>query len=50
MDYKVTLTKYQNEHHNGGVFDTWTKWPKPQAKWAQEVGWSAQLLGRLARV
>jgi hypothetical protein len=21
-------------HHHGGVFDTWTKWAKPQAKWA----------------
>jgi hypothetical protein len=35
MDYKVKLTKCQNEHHHGGVFDTWTKWAKPQAKWAQ---------------
>jgi hypothetical protein len=31
----VKLTKCQNEHHHGGVFDTWTKWAKPQAKWAQ---------------
>jgi hypothetical protein len=36
MDYKVKLTKCQNEHHHGGVFDMWTKWAKPQAKWAQE--------------
>jgi hypothetical protein len=32
MDYKVKLTKYQNEHHHRGVFDTWTKWTKPQPK------------------
>jgi hypothetical protein len=31
----VKLTKYQNEQHHGGVFDTWTKWDEPQAKWAQ---------------
>jgi hypothetical protein len=35
MDYKVKLTKCQNEHPDGGVFDTWTKWAKPHAKWAQ---------------
>jgi hypothetical protein len=35
MDYKIKLTKYKNEHHHRGVFDTWTKWAKPQAKWAQ---------------
>jgi hypothetical protein len=35
MDYKVKLTKCQNEHHHGGAFDTWTKWAKPQAWWAQ---------------
>jgi hypothetical protein len=35
MDYKVKLTKCQNEHHHEGVFDTWTNWGKPQAKWAQ---------------
>jgi hypothetical protein len=23
-DDKVKLTKYQNHHHHGGVFDTWT--------------------------
>jgi hypothetical protein len=34
MDYKVKLTKCQNEHHHRGVFDMWTKWAKPQAKWA----------------
>jgi hypothetical protein len=44
MDYKVKLTKCQKEHHHGGVFDTRTKWAKPQAKWAQGPG------GRLARV
>jgi hypothetical protein len=32
---KVKLTKYQNHHHHGGVFDTWTKWVKPQAQRAQ---------------
>jgi hypothetical protein len=25
MDYKVKLTKCQNEHHHMGVFDMWTK-------------------------
>jgi hypothetical protein len=35
MDYKVKLTKCQNEHHHGGVFDMWTKWAKPHAKWPQ---------------
>jgi hypothetical protein len=35
MDYKVKLPKCQNEHHYGGAFDMWTKWAKPQAKWAQ---------------
>jgi hypothetical protein len=45
MDYKVKLTKCQNEHHHGGVFDTWTKWTKPQAKWAQ--GPAGQGLSRL---
>jgi hypothetical protein len=35
MDYKVKLTKCQNEHHHRAVFDMWTKWTKPQAKWAQ---------------
>jgi hypothetical protein len=35
MDYKVKLIKCQNEHHHVGVFDTWTKWAKSQAKWAQ---------------
>jgi hypothetical protein len=34
-DEKVKLTKYQNHHHHGGVFDTWTEWAKPQAKRAQ---------------
>jgi hypothetical protein len=31
----VKLTKCQNHHHHGGVFDTWTEWAKPQAEWAQ---------------
>jgi hypothetical protein len=35
MDDKVKLTKCQNHHHHGGVFDTWTKWTRPQAEWAQ---------------
>jgi hypothetical protein len=35
MDYKVKLTKCQNEHHHGDVFDTWTKWANPQSKRAQ---------------
>jgi hypothetical protein len=48
MDYKVKLTKYQNEHHHGGIFDTWTKWAKPQAKWAQgPTGWPNSLGRRL---
>jgi hypothetical protein len=34
MDYKVKLTKCQNKHHHGGVFDMSTKWAKPQDKWA----------------
>jgi hypothetical protein len=47
MDYKVKLIKCQNEHHHGGVFDTWTKLPKPQAKWAQgPAGWPNSLDGR----
>jgi hypothetical protein len=29
------LTKCQNHHHHGVVFDTWTEGAKPQAKWAQ---------------
>jgi hypothetical protein len=31
MDYNVTLTKYQNEHHHRGVFDMWTKWAQGPA-------------------
>jgi hypothetical protein len=47
MDYKVKLTKCQNEHHHRGVFDTWTKWAKPQAKWAQgPVDWPNSLAGQ----
>jgi hypothetical protein len=34
MNDKVNLTKYQNHHHHRGVFDTCTKWTRPQAKWA----------------
>jgi hypothetical protein len=33
MDYKVKLTKYENEHHHGGVFDMWTKWAKSQVSY-----------------
>jgi hypothetical protein len=35
MDDKVKLTKCQNHHHRGGVFDTCTMWTRPQAEWAQ---------------
>jgi hypothetical protein len=35
MDDKVKLTKCQNRHHHGGVFDKWTKWARPQAEWAR---------------
>jgi hypothetical protein len=35
MDDKVKLTKCQNHHHHGGVFDTWTEWAKPQVEMAQ---------------
>jgi hypothetical protein len=35
MDYNVKLTKCQNHHHHGGVFDTWTNWVRPQANSAQ---------------
>jgi hypothetical protein len=35
MDYKVKLTKCKNEHHHEGVSNTWTKWARPRAKWAQ---------------
>jgi hypothetical protein len=31
-DDKVKLTKCQNHHHHGGVFDTWTEWAKPQSE------------------
>jgi hypothetical protein len=34
MDYKVKLTKYQNEHHHRGVFDKRIGWAKPQVKWS----------------
>jgi hypothetical protein len=34
-DDKVKLIKYQNHHHHMGVFDTWTKWARPQTEWAQ---------------
>jgi hypothetical protein len=34
-DEKVKLTKCQNHHHHGGVFDTWTEWVKPQIEKAQ---------------
>jgi hypothetical protein len=35
MDDKVKLPKCQNHHHHRGVFDTWTKWARPQAEWAK---------------
>jgi hypothetical protein len=35
MDYKVKLTKCKNEHHHEGVSNTWNKWARPRAKWAQ---------------
>jgi hypothetical protein len=31
----VKLTKCQNHHHHGGVFDTWNEWAKPRAERAQ---------------
>jgi hypothetical protein len=31
MDYKVKLTKCQNEHHHRGAFDMWTKWAQGPA-------------------
>jgi hypothetical protein len=40
----VKLTKCQNHHHHGGVFDTWTEWAKPQAEQAQ--GPTSQVLSR----
>jgi hypothetical protein len=47
MDYKVKLTKCQKEHQHRGVFDMWTKWAKPQAKWAQgPAGRPNYLVGR----
>jgi hypothetical protein len=43
----VKLTKCQNHHHHGGVFDTWTEWVKPQAKRAQgPTGRPNSLAGR----
>jgi hypothetical protein len=34
MDDKVKLTKCQNHHPHGDVFNTWTKWARTQAEWA----------------
>jgi hypothetical protein len=31
----MKFIKCQNHHHHEGVFDTWTKWPRPQVEWAQ---------------
>jgi hypothetical protein len=42
-DDKVKLTKCQNHHHHGGVFDRWTKWVRPQAERAR-AGRPAKLL------
>jgi hypothetical protein len=43
------LTKCQNHHHHGDVFDMWTKWDIPQAEWAQELTgpspWQATRVG-----
>jgi hypothetical protein len=50
MDYKVKLTKCQNEHHHRGVFDTWTKWAKPSGQVGPGAGRSAQLIGWPTRV
>jgi hypothetical protein len=49
MDYKVKLTKCQNEHHHRDVFDTCTKWAKPPAKWGQGAGWPARVWVSSAR-
>jgi hypothetical protein len=42
-DDKVKLTKCQNHHHHGGIFDTWSEWVKPQIERAQGLaslaGW-----------
>jgi hypothetical protein len=46
MDDKVKLTKCENHHHQGSVFDTWTEWIKPQAERAQgPTGWPYSLAG-----
>jgi hypothetical protein len=37
MDNKVKLTKCQNHHHHGGVFDTWTKWGQTDLSKSVEV-------------
>jgi hypothetical protein len=48
MDDKVKLTKCQNHHHHGAIFDTWTKWARPQAEWALgPAGCRNSLPGRL---
>jgi hypothetical protein len=42
----MKLTKCQNHHHHGRVFDTWTEWAKPQAERAKgSVGWPISLAG-----
>jgi hypothetical protein len=44
----VKLTKCQNHHHHGAVFDTWIKWAKPQAEQAQgPAGRPNSLAGQL---
>jgi hypothetical protein len=48
MDDKAKLTKCQNHHHHGGVFDTWTKRGQTQAEWAQGLtGRPNSLAGQL---
>jgi hypothetical protein len=31
--------KYQNHHHHGGVFDTWTKWGQTLGRVGLGAGW-----------
>jgi hypothetical protein len=47
MDNKVKLTKCQNYHHHGGVFDMWIESAKPQVEQAQgPTGWPNSLASR----
>jgi hypothetical protein len=46
-DDNVKLTKCQNHHHHGGVFDKWTEWVIPQAERPQGLtGQPYSLAGR----